>query len=84
MYGEAQRIQAAALAFSHEVLAKWQEKNPKVGKEAKKNNVPFLPKCVLEHLGSPKSGTSENGTVIAISGFMSHDNDKMEEWGGFM
>jgi len=38
----------------------------------------------LESLGGPKSGTSKTGTVIAISGFMSHDNDKLEEWGGFM
>jgi len=34
-------------------------------------------------LGQPESGTSKTGTVIAISGFMSHNSDKTQEWGDF-
>ena len=42
---EAQRIQMAALAFSAEVIQKWQNKNPKIGKQKEKDGLPFLPTC---------------------------------------
>ena len=72
-------IQRKAVAFSQHIIKKWQEDNP--GKIEKGQAAPI---CELHKLWkSVLEKDSSTNTVIAISGFMSKNSDKSEEWKEF-